>query len=105
MMTSIEMCMSFTSAWSQRACWSDPVPVTLVLDVAPHLASVLTPAVHRWPYRRNTWQVSCMETGQLIGQRHGTRTKALQAACSYLANRTVADIEAAYIRAPQWVRD
>lgn len=85
--------------------WRDvPAPVVraeLVPEIAPHLASVFTPAVHRAPpgmQHWGAWQVSDVETGQRVGRSYSTRCKCLINVAVYLGDKTVADITKAHRR-------
>lgn len=79
---------------------NEPAPVVraeLVPEIAPHLAALCTPAVHRSPQPIfGEWQVSDVETGQRIGRYYRTRTACLAAVADLLASKTIADIAKAH---------
>lgn len=59
-----------------------------IVDVAPHLASIATFAVHEnpWEYLSCKWRVSNVETGFCVGQAYaGTREDAIRKARKFLA--------------------
>ena len=77
-----------------------------IVDVAPHLADVLTFALHRNPYDRGArprWQVTMIENGYRVGSFYGTRRECLAAVTARAATKTIADVDEANARMPEWV--
>lgn len=85
-----------------------PVTATLLPDLAPHLASVATFAVHQSPAIAGgfAWgySVSNVETGLGVSQLCRTPENAIDVARRILKTKTEADALAAYERAPKRVR-
>lgn len=71
----------------------------LLHDIAPHLASVATFAIHRGaksdPFYRSWWFVSNVETGGSVAYAP-SRNEALDKAAELLATKTTADILRGY---------
>jgi hypothetical protein len=71
------------------------VRAEIIPDLAPHMAELMTFAVHRRPegeWGEGWWRVSNVETGCCIGAADGpTRADALRQARDYLAKKTLQD--------------
>ena len=65
-----------------------------IVDVAPHLAHLMTFAIHDDGYGR--WQFSNVETGYRVGYARKTKKLAIKAARTLLAGKTDADARRAY---------
>ena len=65
-----------------------------IVDVAPHLAHLMTFAIHDDGY--GGWQVSNVETGSRVGYADWSRKLAIGATRTLLADKTDADARRAY---------
>lgn len=67
-----------------------------IVDIAPHLASLATFAVHRSPWPEEPgWCVTNVETGSAVVTRCTSRTEAVEMARDRLAQKTPAETAAA----------
>lgn len=67
-----------------------------IADIAPHLAKHATFAVHQARFYPDTWQVTNIESGRMIGRREDSRTAAVNAARRKLAKVSEQKLLAAY---------
>jgi hypothetical protein len=74
------------------------VDAEFLFDLAPHLASVGTFAVHEKPLCKGIWNVSNIETGLWVGEGY-SRADAIKHATLRLEKQTPESLKAAYLSA------
>lgn len=103
---SVWIALPLADAW--RGGFTACMRAELVGEIAPHLAGVLTPALHRAPWPPYGWAVSDVETGRTLRGAgplaHTDPEAALWFACELLAQFTAAEVAALLTRGPDWVR-
>lgn len=97
----IEIDLPLMNSFAQR--FDRIVRAYVVPDIAPHLAGVLTVAVHQNPWFGG-WSASDLETGQQVGALYASAAEAIQGVREFLQRYQVEDILRAYRKAPTWTR-